>query len=80
MRQPSIADLAEQPVVRSSIFPAAGQGFSGSPSFGILVAYPPTACGPAAFRLGIVRRIGPNDADVDFETQPTARLSGQIER
>ena len=50
--------------VRSSIFPVVEQRFFGSPSFGILSTYPPTACGLATFSSALADGLAANGADV----------------
>src|SRR6201998_339750 len=52
------------PTLRSSIFPVAEQGFCGTPSFGILSTYPPTACGLAGFSSALSDALTANGADV----------------
>jgi glycosyltransferase involved in cell wall biosynthesis len=52
------------PSLRSSFFPVVEQGFFGSPSFGILSTYPPTACGLATFSSALSDGLAANDADV----------------
>jgi polysaccharide biosynthesis protein PslF len=48
----------------SSVFPAVEQRFFGSPSFGILSTYPPTACGLATFSSALSDGLSANGADV----------------
>jgi polysaccharide biosynthesis protein PslF len=52
------------PTLRSLIFPVAEQGFCGTPSFGILSTYPPTACGLATFSSALSDALTANGADV----------------
>jgi polysaccharide biosynthesis protein PslF len=52
------------PTLPSSVFPAAQQGFFGSPSFGILSTYPPTACGLATFSSALSDGLSATGADV----------------
>src|SRR6201998_894924 len=52
------------PTLRSSIFPVAEQGFCGTPSFGILSTYPPTACGLAGFSSALSDALTANGAHV----------------
>jgi glycosyltransferase involved in cell wall biosynthesis len=52
------------PSLPSSIFPAVGQGFFGSPSFGILSTYPPTPCGLATFSSALSDGLSANGVEV----------------
>src|SRR5689334_22893485 len=56
--------LYARSTLRPSVFPVAGQGFSGPPSFGILSTYPPTACGLATFSSSLSDGLSANGADV----------------
>jgi glycosyltransferase involved in cell wall biosynthesis len=68
----------------SSTFPAAGRGFSGSPSFGILSTYPPTLCGLATFSAALANGLGTHGADVsvvrvsDGPPSESARVIGEL--
>lgn len=50
--------------ILSTSFPVVAQGFSNTPSFGILSTYPPTPCGLATFSAALARGLATNDADV----------------
>lgn len=69
---------------RPSVFPVAGLGFSGSPSFGILSTYPPTACGLATFSSALSDGLTANGADVrvvrvaDGSPSSSARVVGEL--
>jgi polysaccharide biosynthesis protein PslF len=70
--------------LRSSAFSAAGQGFSGFPSFGILSTYPPTACGLATFSSALSDGLAARGAGVSVvrvaEGSPSssARVVGEL--
>ncbi|MGX9789688.1 glycosyltransferase [Mycobacterium sp. MMS18-G62] len=46
------------------MFPVVAQGFSNTPSFGILSTYPPTPCGLATFSAALARGLSAEGADV----------------
>ncbi len=50
--------------LRTSLYSVAQQDFSGTPSFGILSTYPPTACGLATFSSALADGLTANGADV----------------
>ncbi|HUM00157.1 MAG TPA: glycosyltransferase [Mycobacterium sp.] len=50
--------------MRTSLYSGAQQDFSGTPSFGILSTYPPTACGLATFSSALADGLTANGADV----------------
>jgi glycosyltransferase involved in cell wall biosynthesis len=52
------------PNLRTSLYSGAQQDFSGTPSFGILSTYPPTACGLATFSSALADGLTANGADV----------------
>jgi len=68
----------------SSTLPVMGQGYSGSPSFGILSTYPPTPCGLATFSAALANGLEANGADVsvvrvsDGPPSPGARVIGEL--
>lgn len=68
----------------SSMFPTVSQGFSGTPSFGILSTYPPTPCGLATFSAALAKGLTVNGADVsvvrlsDGEPSSSARVIGEL--
>lgn len=70
--------------LRSSVSPIVGQGFSGSPSFGILSTYPPTACGLATFSSALSDGLTASGADVsvvrvaDGAPSSSARVIGEL--
>ena len=70
--------------LRSSVSPIVGQGFSGSPSFGILSTYPPTACGLATFSAALSDGLTANGAEVsvvrvaDGAPSSSARVIGEL--
>ena len=70
--------------VRSSIFPVVGQGFFGSPSFGILSTYPPTPCGLATFSSALSDGLSANGAEVsvvrvaDGSASSSDRVIGEL--
>jgi polysaccharide biosynthesis protein PslF len=70
--------------LRRSVFPVAGQGFSGLPSFGILSTYPPTACGLATFSSALSDGLAANGADVtvvrvaDGSPSSSGRVIGEL--
>lgn len=72
------------PTLRSSLFPVAEQGFSGTPSFGILSTYPPTGCGLAMFTSALSDALTANGADVsvvrlaDGSLSSSARVIGEL--
>src|SRR6185312_15543946 len=53
------------PTLRSSIFPIAEQGISGTPTFGILSTYPPSACGLATFSSALTNALAAIGSDVN---------------
>ncbi|WP_262491058.1 glycosyltransferase [Mycobacterium simiae] len=61
-----------------------GQGFSGSPSFGILSTYPPTLCGLATFSAALAHALTAHGADVRvvrvFDDPPSSssRVIGEL--
>ena len=66
------------------MFPTVSQGFSGTPSFGILSTYPPTPCGLATFSAALAKGLTVNGADVsvvrlsDGEPSSSARVIGEL--
>jgi polysaccharide biosynthesis protein PslF len=71
-------------LLRPSIFPVVGQGFSGPPSFGILSTHPPTPCGLATFSAALSDGLSANGADVsvvrvaDGSPPSGARVIGEL--
>jgi polysaccharide biosynthesis protein PslF len=69
---------------RSSTFPVAGNGFSGSPRFGILSTYAPTPSGLATFSAALANGLTANGADVnvvrvaDGPPSDSARVIGEL--
>ena len=74
------------PSLPSSIFPVVGQGqgFFGSPSFGILSTYPPTPCGLATFSSALSDGLSANGAEVsvvrvaDGSASSSDRVVGEL--
>lgn len=68
----------------SSTFPFVKQGFSGSPSVGILSTHPPTRCGLATFSAALSDGLTVNGADVsvvrvaDQPPPSSARVIGEL--
>jgi glycosyltransferase involved in cell wall biosynthesis len=68
----------------SSTFPIVSQGFSSTPSFGILSTYPPTPCGLATFSAALAEGLTVNGAGVsvvrlsDGEPSSSARVIGEM--
>jgi glycosyltransferase involved in cell wall biosynthesis len=68
----------------SSTFPIVSQGFSSTPSFGILSTYPPTPCGVATFSAALAEGLTVNGAGVsvvrlsDGEPSSSARVIGEM--
>ena len=64
--------------------PIAGQGFSDSPSFGILSTYPPTPCGLATFSAALAHGLTAYGADVsvvrvsDGSPSSSTRVIGEL--
>jgi hypothetical protein len=56
--------LSALSTLETSNVPLAGQGLSGSASFGILSTYPPTPCGLATFSAALSKGLCANGADV----------------
>ncbi len=69
---------------RPTTFPVAGQGFPGSPSFGLLSTYPPTACGLATFSAALAHGLTANGAGVrvvrvtDEPASSSTRVIGEL--
>jgi polysaccharide biosynthesis protein PslF len=67
-----------------SAFPVVGHGFSGTPRFGVLSTYPPTACGLATFAAALAGGLAANGADVtvvrvsDGPPSESARVIGEM--
>jgi polysaccharide biosynthesis protein PslF len=65
-------------------FPVVSQGFSSSPSFGILSTHPPTPCGLATFSAALADGLTANGADVSVvrvadQSSPTSpRVIGEL--
>jgi polysaccharide biosynthesis protein PslF len=68
----------------SLAFPVVDQGFSGSPSLGILSTHPPTPCGLATFSAALADGLTANGADVsvvrvaDQSPPSSARVIGEL--
>jgi glycosyltransferase involved in cell wall biosynthesis len=68
----------------SSTYPVVSQGFSDTPSFGILSTYPPTACGLATFAAALAKGLAANGSDVsvvrlsDGPPPDSARVIGEM--
>ena len=68
----------------SSTFPIVSQGYSSTPSFGILSTYPPTPCGLATFSAALAKGLTANGADVnvvrlsDGEPSESALVIGEL--
>jgi polysaccharide biosynthesis protein PslF len=76
--------LTAQTTFQLSTVPLAGQGPSGSASFGILGTYPPTACGLATFSAALLKGLCANGSDVsvvrvaDGSLSSDPRVSGEL--
>src|SRR6185312_15585840 len=76
--------LSALPTLRSPMFPIAKQGFSGSPHFGFLSTYPPTACGLATFSRALSDALTADGADVsvvrvaDGSLSSSPRIVGEL--
>jgi glycosyltransferase involved in cell wall biosynthesis len=68
----------------SSTYPVVSQGFSNTPSFGILSTYPPTPCGLATFAAALAKGLAANGSDVsvvrlsDGPPSESARVVGEM--
>jgi polysaccharide biosynthesis protein PslF len=77
----ALSDLA---IFQPSTEPVAGQGFPGSPSFGILSTYPPTLCGLATFSAALAHGLTAYGADVsvvrvsDGPPSSSTRVVGEL--
>jgi hypothetical protein len=63
------------PMFRPSTVPVVGQGFFGSPSFGILWTYAPPLCRPATFTTTLANGLDANGVGVRLVRVRTRRLA-----
>ena len=76
--------LSAESTFELSNVPLAGQGPSGSASFGILSTYPPTPCGLATFSAALLKALCANGSDVsvvrvaDGSLSSDPRVSGEL--
>ena len=67
--------LSTLPIFRPSTVPVVGQGFFGSPSFGILCTYAPPLCRPATFSAPLANGLDANGVGVCVARVLTRRLA-----
>jgi hypothetical protein len=67
--------LSTLPIFRPSTVPVVGQGFFGSPSFGILCTYAPPLCRPATFSATLANGLDANGVGVCVVRVLTRRLA-----
>jgi hypothetical protein len=67
--------LSTSPIFRPPTVPVVGQGFFGSPSFGILCTYAPPLCRPATFSAALASGLDANGVGVCVARVLTRRLA-----